>query len=452
MGRNKEMNVNLANELIEKTQQVIAEMEALNVIVVGKTGVGKSTLINSLFRDQLAETGIGQPITQHVKKISKEHIPLVLYDTKGWELSEQSQQEVKKEIKQLLKQKKQEQDPIHVMYYCIHATGARIEETEIEFIKEWSKEVRIIIVLTQSLGTPADEFRAYIESLRLPVEGIMNVLARPYPIYEQVALPIFGLVELLERTEQIVPKEVQAALMNAQQVDIARKAKHARKWVQKYLVTTFGVGFSPIPFSDAAILVPMQVTMMAHITAIFGVEMDKKQWLMLVSVVGGTSGTTALGKWTSSNVLKLIPGAGTVLGGVISGTIASILTAALGMSYIEILTLMLKKEQANQPFTMEQMKELWQKKIQERLRFGMKRSEKSLSSRSSADEVDEVHLSTVKTLGKVTVGERVHKTKHVLKGFTNEKSRSIQQFWNPLSQNVVQSIRQVKERFFKKDE
>ena len=45
------------NAIREKVQN----LTTLNIIVAGKTGVGKSTLINSVFRENLAETGMGRP-------------------------------------------------------------------------------------------------------------------------------------------------------------------------------------------------------------------------------------------------------------------------------------------------------------------------------------------------------------------------------------------------------
>lgn len=70
-------------------------MNPVNIMVVGKTGVGKSTLINNLFRENLALTGIGRPITKHLRRISKEGVPLVLYDTRGLELSLEVQKKSK---------------------------------------------------------------------------------------------------------------------------------------------------------------------------------------------------------------------------------------------------------------------------------------------------------------------------------------------------------------------
>lgn len=51
----------------------------------------------------------------------------------------------------------------------------------------------------------------------------------------------------------------------------------------------------------------------------------------------GTAGAMVLGKTVVSTILKLIPGLGSIAGGVISGATAAVLTAALGEAYIAIL-------------------------------------------------------------------------------------------------------------------
>jgi len=58
-----------------------------NVLVIGKTGVGKSTLINSVFRQRLAETGVGRPVTHGIRQYTKPNCPIAVYDTPGLELN-----------------------------------------------------------------------------------------------------------------------------------------------------------------------------------------------------------------------------------------------------------------------------------------------------------------------------------------------------------------------------
>ena len=51
----------------------------------------------------------------------------------------------------------------------------------------------------------------------------------------------------------------------------------------------------------------------------------------------GIAGATFLGRAIVANLLKFIPGLGTIGGGTISGATASILTWGLGRTYIEIM-------------------------------------------------------------------------------------------------------------------
>src|SRR5699024_3630716 len=124
---------NLVKEILDKTEEEINKMDPVSILVVGKTGVGKSTLINHLFRERLAETGFGKPVTRHLRKITKEGIPLVLYDSRGLELDPVVQEEAKKEMFAHLKSDKEK---IDLSFYCINAHSARIEQSEIRFIEE----------------------------------------------------------------------------------------------------------------------------------------------------------------------------------------------------------------------------------------------------------------------------------------------------------------------------
>lgn len=377
----------LVEEMLNKTKEEIEKMTPVNVMLVGKTGVGKSTLVNNVFRERLASTGIGKPITKHLRRIAKEGIPIVLYDTRGLELSKDVQTNVRKEIFEAIhmNHKKGPDKAIHVIYYCINANSSRIEESEINFINELSALLPVIIVLTQSLGGPAEQFKKYIEDLNLQIVAVVTVMAEPYAISQDVILPRKGLEQLIELTFEVIPEEAKQAFNNAQQVDIQRKAKAARSWATRYIATTFGIGFTPIPFSDATILVPMQIAMMAHITAIFGISMDKTSIASILSAIGGTSGATYVGRYLVSNLIKLIPGAGTITGGIISGGTASVLTTALAMSYIEVLTFISKGEVEGKYPDLKNIGEL----MRERLQIHLKDKEQISTPRSSVSSISE---------------------------------------------------------------
>ena len=363
---------NIVQEILEKTEAEINKMHPVTILIAGKTGVGKSTLINSVFRENLADTGIGKPVTRYLRKISKEGMPIVLYDTRGLELDPKIQKQVKQDIFKLVDDKAGTKEALHAVYYCIQANSSRIEETEIELIKDIASVLPVILVLTQSIGKPAEEFNRYLENLNLPVAAVQNVMAEPYEITDDYVIPAFGLKELIDKTLQLIPKDAHDAFMNAQQADIERKAKSARRWASRYVATTFGVGFAPIPFSDASVLVPMQVTLLAHITAIFGISLDKATIVSLIAAVGGTGSATMLGKSIVANAFKFIPGAGTIIGGIISGTTASIVTSALGLSYIEVLSIIATKEKEGSQIDLSLIEKLMKNKFRKNMTLNRK--------------------------------------------------------------------------------
>ncbi len=363
-------NYNIVLEILKKTKEEIENMKPVNIMVIGKTGVGKSTLVNNVFREKLAETGIGRPITKHLRKITKEGVPINIYDTKGLELNNEVQTSVKDEIIEKIEQsyKEGEDEHIHIVWYCINTTSSRIEDMEIQMIEEFSKKIPVIVVLTQSIGKKGEDMYKYIDSMNLNIKGIQNVMAEPYEISEDIIIPSSGLKELIEKTYEVIPEAARRAFNNAQQVDIEKKASAARNWAMGYVATTFSVGFTPIPFSDAAVLVPLQVTMLAHITSIFGISIDKAMITSIVASIGGTGGATFLGRYIVSNILKLIPGVGTIMGGVISGSTASILTTALAMSYIEVLTFIARNEREGRKTGFEDIEKMMKEKYEEELK------------------------------------------------------------------------------------
>lgn len=93
------------------------------------------------------------------------------------------------------------------------------------------------------------------------------------------------------------------------------------------------IGCSPIPFSDAFLLVPIQLTMMGRLHKIFGQKFSENIGESLTRELVITS----LGKSAVGNLMKLIPAVGTVAGAAVNAVVASTITQALGWVTVKML-------------------------------------------------------------------------------------------------------------------
>ena len=355
--KEKWMEVNtdeIAKKCMDAINEKLKNLKKLNIIVVGKSGVGKSTLINSLFRDKIAETGLGRPITTEIRKIEKKDYPMAIYDTPGFELSEGQQAKVKEEIIELIHKGLATGDinnAIHCIWYCINVGGNRtFDQTEINWLKELIEKnkvtkVPIIVVLTQACPkTKGKQMQTLVEKENLDIIKVIPVLAQDMDFDGEYVAKAYGLDQLVDIMSEALPEELQDTLQNVQKASLKSKKKRSRAVVAAASAVAFGEGFIPIPFSDAAVLIPTQITMIASITTNFGMSISKSVIMSFISSTIGTAGTTILGKSMVSNLFKLIPGVGTSVGGMISGSTASLLTTALGEAYIKFMEMIYKGE------------------------------------------------------------------------------------------------------------
>lgn len=374
-----EIDINeIAQKCMEAINEKLRNLKKLNIIVVGKSGVGKSTLINSLFRDNFAETGLGRPVTDEIKKIEKKDYPMAIYDTPGFELSKGQQNKVKDEVLELIKKGSASKDinnAIHCIWYCINVGGNRtFDKTEIDWLRELTEsnkvtQVPIIVVLTQSCPkSKAQEMKTLVEKENLDIVKVVPVLAQDMDFDGEYIAKAYGLDRLIDIMSESLPDELQDTLQNVQKASLKSKKKYAQTAVAAAVTAAFGVGFFPIPFADAAALIPTQAAMIGTITAIFGMDINKSVITGFVSSTIGTAGTTVLGKTIASNIIKLIPGVGTVAGGLISGSTAGLLTTALGEAYIKLMEMIYNGDMKSEDLYSENGKETMRKIFEEELK------------------------------------------------------------------------------------
>ena len=324
------------------------EIGTVNVLIAGRTGVGKSTLINEIFQGRLAATGQGKPVTKETRRFTKKGIPLAIYDTRGLELKEYRQNIAT--LAELVGKKAKETDAyehIHVAWVCVSEDGRRVEEAEIELHRRLAEFMPVLGVITKARSD--EGFRAEVQRLLPEAKNVVRVRALKERLDDGHVLEPVGLCDLVKATEEVIPDGVQRAFAAAQKASIELKKKAAHKVVGAAAVTAAGAGATPIPFADALILVPIQIGMLAGISATFGIEVSRAFLSTLVAAIAGTTGATFLGRAVVSNLLKFVPGVGSVAGGAIAATTAAGLTTALGELYIAVLAKLFTASEGEAP-------------------------------------------------------------------------------------------------------
>lgn len=316
-----------------------------NILIAGKTGVGKSTLINTVFRGEMAETGIGRPVTKEIQEITKPGVPLTIIDTKGLELADFKP--IRNDILRYIDERNGEDAStyVHIAWLCISDGSARIEDAELELAKALKAAgLEVIVVLTKVSRFKDNAFEAVV---REQFRGITSDIVLTRGLSEDVLddedrviglQTVRGIDQLLNLSYLSLPKAQRYSFANAASISHKKaqelKRQEADTAINYFCAAAGVVGASPIPFSDAALLAPIQGGMIIKISQVYGMDVslqDAPQ--MLTSLAGGTGAVSMIGKTIVTNLIKFIPGGGSVVGGAIAATTAVALTKLLGSQY-----------------------------------------------------------------------------------------------------------------------
>ena len=152
-------------------------MEGYNISIIGKSGVGKSSLLNYLFGINKAAVGVGEPVTLegfHLYQGDISGHKVNIYDS--WGLEPGKEGTWLKEFEKFQRKKQREEDIkqwLHTVIYCISGEGKRIEDYEIDTINAIRQEkLKPVIVITKGDSRGAKEFSEKVNAI-LGVESIL---------------------------------------------------------------------------------------------------------------------------------------------------------------------------------------------------------------------------------------------------------------------------------------
>lgn len=307
-----------------------------NLMVVGATGAGKSSLINRIFGSDVAPVGAGLPVTKGIKKYETDKYPVIFWDTEGYEIAKDGTED-KTNFDNVIKPKIEEmnvselKNRIHLVWYCVPITNHRVTEYDKSNIK-WFKEhnMKIAIVFTKSdtdkelpngRGKEATEFKTVIES-KISGLSFFETCAEKENI-------LLDLEELLDWSVEALPNDqMRQSFISAQKITIKSKKKIAYGIVAGAVATTAATaGLNPLPIADTLLIVPQQLAMVIALGKVFMFD-------SIIETAGNVLKTQLVaiaGRQLATSFLKLIP----IVGQVVNATVAGALTYGLGMALTE---------------------------------------------------------------------------------------------------------------------
>ena len=337
--------------------------EKVNIIVAGKTGVGKSSLINYIFGKEVAKVGDGQPVTQEIQEYDLENDNITLFDTKGIEAKdyEKTLDNIKKYL-ELRQDSPDENDEIHIAWLCISERGDRIEEADRELLKILSEAgIPVIGVFTKRESKRESNFvNKVVEDNLLPeAKAIVRVrsITEEVEIEDNlVELKPKGAEELLEETYKYMSEGRRNAIKKAQTAvlkdRIEAMSKEADVLTNWYAAGAAAIGATPLPFADSIALAALQTKMVVDINTIYRVDAGTHTFTDIAAALITITGVAQIGK-LAAGLLKVIP----VIGWTANAGVAAGITKGIGFGYSEYLKNNINKETGEIKLDLEDLKQ-----------------------------------------------------------------------------------------------
>ena len=244
----------LDNEQKSAVQKHLKDEFKPNILLIGGTGVGKSTLINTVLCSNLASISNVRPETRGFHFYSSVNTGINFIDSEGYELGNEEyfKTEIKKEYeKRLLDNSSQ----IHVVWYCISLANSRVHIFDINMISFMKNELglKVCTVITNcDSDTPTGDNAKKLK------EPLLSNLGNDFPCFEVSNNPELNkgldLNQMLEWTVNCIDdKYLKTRFILTQEANQKLKEQEAEKEIKHIESSNFWKLVAKVPFARNAV-------------------------------------------------------------------------------------------------------------------------------------------------------------------------------------------------------
>lgn len=320
-----ELEKSFDEEFDQKCEEINAQLNReVLITMVGDVNCGKSSTINKLMKEDITSVGSKPGETILINEIKyKDNI--IFVDTPGLD-------DVVKENSEITLNYYKNSD---VILFFLNAAGTVLSENELKNLKEIEKVNQDIIIVLNKIDAAEDipELVKYIQDhtyYKYPVVAISSRTG------ENISMLQNKLLDILEKKS----KDITFA------TNLKDKSSIANRWILAAGASSAVVGASPIPGSDFIPLTGIQVSLMIKLSTLYDKPISKEnaKEIIIATIVGN------VGKTIFRQVVKFVPGAGSIIGASVAGAT----TVALGyaIKYMHENNIEIKADQLKSVYEM----------------------------------------------------------------------------------------------------
>lgn len=310
-----------------------------NVLVIGSSGIGKTTLIKTVLGSDMtvsrADTPKGGERLEVYESLS---VPFRIIDAHDMGKSFLSRQLSIRAVKGWSKQNALDgntDNDIHVIWFCVEGKSRKLIRQQLADLSRatdvW-RSVPVIVVITKSYAaSERDDNIALVKELYARtrrrsnnLKAVIPVVASTYRLDSSTFVAPEGIPELIDATNEALPEGIRAAEDDIASFSLKRRRSVARSIIAASVAAGVTVGAVPLPISDALILTPIETGLVNALATLYGIGGGSASKRLLGTIL--EVGTVSTAAKAAISALKAVPGinlAASVLNAAIAGSIVA---------------------------------------------------------------------------------------------------------------------------------